>query len=231
MANQSAPQEGQSPQPALAQGSYAYQLFLPRGYGASGDQRWPLLIFLHGAGERGSDLDLVKIHGPPKIAADRPGVPFVTVSPQLPAGSPGWDVATLDAMLDTLVERLRVDPDRIYLTGLSMGGHGVFKWAAARPDRFAAIAPVCGRGDTATACRIKDLPAWAFHGDSDDIVPPSGSFDMVEAIRECGGDPRLTIYPATGHDSWTPAYDDPALYQWLLEQRRSPVPPQEKQSK
>lgn len=223
--------EGQAPQPPLSAGSYAYQLFLPRGYLSSDDARWPLLIFLHGAGERGSDLDLVKLHGPPKIVGDRPGFPFVTVSPQLPADEENWDAAILDAMLDLFVERLRVDPDRIYLTGLSRGGYGVFDWATARPERFAAIAAVCGGGDIAAASRLKDLPVWAFHGDGDDVVPLSESIDMVTAIRACGGDPRLTVYPATGHDSWTPTYEDPALYQWLLEQRRSPLSIEPKQSK
>lgn len=222
--------EGQTPQPALEAGSYAYQLFLPTGYLASGRERWPVLIFLHGSGERGDGLDKVKVHGPPKLLAGRPGFPFITVSPQLPAdGTSHWDVRTLDRMLDLLVKRLRIDPARIYVSGLSLGGHATWDWAAARPDRFAAIAPVAGRGDVAVACALKDVPIWAFHGDSDPIVPVEGSFMMVQAVRRCGGHPRLTLYPATGHDSWTETYDNSALYVWLLEHRRiiRPLPPRD----
>lgn len=213
--------EGQTPQPALEADSYAYQLFLPRGYLASGRERWPLLIFLHGSGERGSDLEKVKVNGPPKLLPGHPGFPFITMSPQLPDdGSEYWNVKTLDRMLDLLVKRLRVDPDRIYVTGLSLGGYATWDWAVVRPDRFAAIAPIAGRGDVAAACKLKDLPIWAFHGDRDDVVPLAGDYDMVQAVRRCGGTPRLTIYPDTGHASWVPAYDDATLYQWLLEHRR-----------
>lgn len=210
---------GQTAQPPVATGGYAYQLFIPRGYAASGKEEWPLLIFLHGSGERGSDIALVKVHGPPKIVAKHPGFPFVTVSPQLPADQ-DWDEAKLEALLASIRKSHRIDPKRIYLTGLSRGGHATWRWAASKPELFAAIAPVSGRGDPISACRLKDMPVWAFHGDKDDVVEPEGSFNMVQAIRGCGGDPRLTIYPGTGHDGWTPTYDDPALYRWLLEQRK-----------
>ena len=117
------------------------------------------------------------------------------------------------------------------MTGLRLGGHATWAWAAQRPDIFAAAVPVAGRGDPASACARKDLPGWAFHGDNDDIVPPIGSFAIVEAIRACKGSvsPRLTLYPGTNHGSWVPAYDDPALYRWLLEQRRQvPAPDMKK---
>lgn len=217
-----APREGQHAQPPVAKDGYPYQLFVPRGYLASGERRWPLMIFLHGSGERGEDIERVKVHGPPKIAAQRPDFPFVTVSPLLPAEE-DWDIAKLDAILDHVVERLRIDPARIYLTGLSRGAHASWRWGAAEPGRFAAIVPVSGRGDPSQACKLKDTPIWAFHGDRDDIVTPFGSFAMVEAIRSCGGRPRLTIYPDTGHDAWTPAYGDPSLYDWLLRQSLRPV--------
>lgn len=210
---------GQTAQPPVARGGYEYQLFVPRGYAASGKEEWPLMIFLHGSGERGSDIARVKVHGPPKIVAQHPGFPFITISPQLPEDQ-DWDQAKLEALLAHIRKTYRIDAKRIYLTGLSRGGHATWRWAAARPDLFAAIAPVSGRGDPVSACRLKDMPVWAFHGDRDDVVEPEGSFAMVQAIRACGGDPRLTIYPATGHDGWTPTYDDPALYRWLLEQRR-----------
>lgn len=220
-----APPSGQSPQPALSRGGYAFQLFLPRAYSSDRKApRWPLMIFLHGSGERGSDLNLVKVHGPPKKADGDPDFPFVLISPQLPADSESWGIAELDALLDHAMKTLNVDPDRILLTGLSLGGHGTWEWAEREPGRFAAIAPVAGRGDPAGACSIKDLPTWAFHGDRDDVVDPRGSFEMQRAIRACGGNAHLTVYPDWGHNSWDPAYDDPALYYWLLRQRRPQKP-------
>lgn len=224
------PREGQYPQRAVAKGGYRYQLFVPRGYLTERDQPWPLIIFLHGSGERGDDIRKVKVHGPPKIVAGRPDFPFITVSPLLPAEE-DWDIAKLDAILDYVTRTLRVDRTRIYLTGLSRGGHASWRWAAAEPDRFAAVAPVSGRGDPSTACRLKATPVWAFHGDRDDIVTPFGSFAIVEAIRSCGGRPRLSIYPDTGHDAWTRTYDDPALYQWLLQYTQPHSTPQEQDKK
>lgn len=212
-------QEGQHPQPSVQPGGYAYQLFVPAGYDESGEQRWPLLLFLHGSGERGADIEKVKVHGPPKIVAQRPDFPFITVSPLLPAGE-DWDIARLDSILDHLAGQLRIDASRVYLTGLSRGAHASWRWSAAEPTRFAAVAPVSGRGDASLGCNLAKTPVWAFHGDRDEIVPPSGSFGIVEAIRACGGKPRLTIYPDTGHDAWTRTYDDPALYLWLLEHSR-----------
>lgn len=218
------PAVGQHPQISLDPDGYVYQLFLPPGATArsEGDAaRWPLIVFLHGSGERGDDIARVKVHGPPKVADRDPNFPFILVSPLLPAEE-DWDTAKLDRILDHLVRTLPIDPGRIYLTGLSRGGHATWRWAAAEPDRFAAIAPVAGWGDPATACALKDLPVWAFHGDRDDVVTPEGSFAMARAIRACGGRmSRLTIYPDLGHNAWDPAYADPEFYLWLLSHRLS----------
>jgi predicted peptidase len=212
--------EGQHPHAALADGGYAFQLYLPPGAAAKRPMaRYPLMIFLHGSGERGTNLAQVKVHGPPKIADRDPTFPFLLVSPQLPAEQ-DWDLDKLRTLLAWAMKTLPADPDRILLTGLSRGGHATWRWGAAEPTRFAALAPVAGRGDPATACALKSIPVWAFHGDRDDVVTPEGSFAMARAIRACGGQPRLTIYPDLGHNSWDPAYDDPALYYWLLAQRR-----------
>ncbi len=214
--------DGQHPQAPLAQDGYSYQLHLPLGAAQAGDngEQWPLLLFLHGSGERGSDIARVKTHGPPKIADQDPAFPFILLSPQLP-DEEDWDLAKLDAILDHVLATLPVDRSRVYLTGLSRGGHATWRWGAAEPERFAALAPVAGRGDPADGCALVATPTWAFHGDRDDVVTPEGSFAMARAIRACGGrQTRLTIYPDLGHNAWDPAYEDPALYLWLLRHRR-----------
>jgi predicted peptidase len=198
-----------------------YLLYLPAGFRANGDTEYPLLIFLHGSGEAGEDLGRLKVHGPPRIVESRRDFPFIVASPQTPASDRGFDYAMLDALLDELLERLPVDPDRLYLTGLSLGGEWTYGWASTRPERFAAIAPVCGTWTPVVACRLKNVPVWAFHGAEDDVVPLAGDQAMVDAINACGGDGRLTVYPDTGHDAWTRAYADERLYAWLLGHRRT----------
>jgi len=154
-----------------------FLLYLPAGFDPSGRTRYPLLIFLHGSGESGEDLETVKVHGPPKLVASKPDFPFIVASPQARNHIERFDPATLDAMLDELLEQLPVDPDRIYLTGLSMGGIWTYGWAIRHPERFAAIAPVCGLWDPGDACRLKDVPVWAFHGAQDPVVPLRRSGD------------------------------------------------------
>jgi predicted peptidase len=195
-----------------------YLLFLPKGY-PRGRKRWPLILFLHGAGERGRNLELVKKHGPPKIVEEREDSPFILVSPQCPRGET-WKSDVLDALLDEVIASCRVDPRRVYLTGLSMGGYGTWSLACDHPERFAAIAPVCGGGRRIEAHKLKDTPVWAFHGARDDIVPVAESERMVTALEECGGNAKLTVYPDAGHDSWTETYSNPALYKWFLRHRR-----------
>ncbi len=196
-----------------------YLLFLPKGYENS-DKRWPLMLFLHGAGESGSDLDKVKIHGPPKLVESKPDFPFILVSPQSPGR--GWNADALNGLLDEVMRQYRVDPDRVYLTGLSMGGYGTWTLAAAHPEKFAAIVPICGGGNPGDAPKLARLPIWVFHGAKDLTVPQERSKEMVQAIQAAGGNPKLTVYPKAGHDSWTQTYDNPNLYQWLLQQKRKP---------
>ncbi|MEW4448253.1 hypothetical protein [Qipengyuania sp. JC766] len=214
---------GQFPQAPVEEGGYEWQLHVPRALAAQDPEDrklWPLMIFLHGSGERGSDVARVKVHGPPKVADADPDFPFILISPLLPSDE-DWNIEKLRAILDRALQSHPVDPDRIYLTGLSRGGHATWRWAAQEPGLFAAIAPVAGRGDEATACNLTEIPVWAFHGDRDDVVVPEGSFAMSRAIRACGGRrSRLTIYPDLGHNSWDPAYADPALYLWLLKHRK-----------
>lgn len=194
-----------------------YLLYLPSGYETS-RQKWPLVLFLHGAGESGTELAKVKMHGPPKLVEAGREFPFILVSPQ--CSSRGWNADSLNALLDDLVQTYRVDKDRVYVTGLSMGGYGTWSLAAAHPEKFAAIAPVCGGGNPKDAAKLARLPIWVFHGAKDPTVPLQRSEEMVQAINAAGGNPKFTIYPEAGHDSWTETYNNPEFYTWLLAQKR-----------
>jgi predicted peptidase len=205
-----------------------YLLYLPEGYKADPEKRWPLMVFLHGSGERGTNLAKVAVHGPPKIVKTKRDFPFILVSPQCPAGSIWSDEAVL-ALLDEIEEKYRVDQNRVYLTGLSMGGYGTWSIGLKNPERFAAIAPICGGGSILDVllvapgkqAALKRLPVWAFHGAKDNVVPLEQSEQMVSALKKAGNEnTKLTVYPEAGHDSWTEAYDMQELYEWLLEQTR-----------
>ena len=204
-----------------------YLLFLPRDYEARGAKRWPLIVFLHGAGERGTNVELVTKHGPPKRVAADPDFPFVVLSPQCPPGTT-WNLDTLEALLDDTLARHAVDPKRVYLTGLSMGGFGSWAWAAANPERFAAVVPICGGGDPIPvrlmSGRRRDalakLPIWCFHGAKDNVVALAESQRMIDAYKSIGNEVRLTVYPEAGHDSWTETYANPELYSWLSQHAR-----------
>lgn len=199
-----------------------YLLYIPEDY-AKAKKPWPVVLFLHGAGERGEDLEKVKVHGPPKLAGQGKAMPFICVSPQCPEKS-WWSgddqVAALKALLDDVEARYRVDKDRVYVTGLSMGGFGTWALAIDQPKRFAAIAPICGKGDPAKVAVIKDVPAWVFHGAKDGAVPTKESEVMVDALKAAGGKPKFTVYPEAGHDSWTETYASDEFWTWLLAQRR-----------
>ena len=203
-----------------------YLLYLPRDYGRQRGRRWPLLLFLHGAGHRGStlaDLERLESHGIPKVLRERVGLPFVAVSPQTASY---WVPQRLAALLDEVQRRYAVDRRRVYATGLSLGGYGTWDLATAYPHRFAAIAPIAGGGGLWSAayqrrtCRLRDVAVWAFHGARDTVVLPRESQAMVSAVRRCGGEARLTLYADAAHDSGRRTYDDPRLYRWLLRHSR-----------
>ena len=201
--------------------SLGYLLAVPDDYDAEGEPL-PLLLFLHGAGERGDNLDRVAIHGPPKMIRQGHTFNAIVVSPQCPADTWWTDHTTmLIALLDQIEAEYNIDADRVYITGLSMGGYGTFALAARQPERFAAAVPICGGGIPITARRLNSMPMWVFHGDADNVVPVSESTRMVEAMNNQGGEnARLTIYEGVGHNSWDRAYGDEAMWQWLFEQRR-----------
>jgi len=204
------------------------------------DHRYPVILFLHGAGERGVDNARQLKYLPEWLAApeERERRPCFVVAPQcrpdhawvaidwqtkqvppLPS-EPAVDLAAALAALDAVLAREPVDPRRIYLTGLSMGGYGSWELAARHPDRFAAVLPICGGGDVATAERLAPLPIWSFHGTADPVVPLEVSRRMVRAVETAGGRPVCSELPGVGHDSWTPAYRNPAVLDWLFAQRR-----------
>ncbi len=201
-----------------------YLLYLPREYDAEQATRWPLILFLHGSGERGENLELVTNQGLPKLIEQGQDFPFIIVSPQCPTH--GWwtteiNIAALAALIDEIEQNYAVDHDRIYLTGISMGGYGAWALATAYPDRFAAVVPICGGGNPTTVCALRHIPVWTFHGDQDRAVPIEQTLAMVDALQACGGNVKFTVYPGVGHDSWTRTYDNPELYRWFLEQHRS----------
>ncbi|MCE5322694.1 dienelactone hydrolase family protein [bacterium] len=198
-----------------------YSLILPQGYEVGKGKLWPLVVFLHGAGERGDDLEKLKVHGPTKLAAQGKQFPFIILAPLCPEDC--WWNNEADKtikLIDETVSNYNVDKNRIYLTGISMGGYGTWHLAAKIPNRLAAIAPICGGGDPASAGIIKNIPVWVFHGDKDPTVPIEKSQEMVDAVRSAGGSPKLTIYPGIEHDSWTATYESDEFWQWMLEQKR-----------
>lgn len=197
-----------------------YFVHLPPGYDNDPQKKWPVILFLHGSGERGYDLKLLARQPLVQGIEKRKDFPFILIAPQV---SPGewWSIPELDDLLDSLPSKYRVDTDRIYLTGLSMGGFATWAYLAAEPERFAAAVPICGGGDPADAARFKDVPIQVFHGQVDDAVPIQRSQEMVDALKKLGRDVPFTVYPDVDHFSWIPTYKNPELYKWLLEQKRS----------
>jgi len=200
-----------------------YVVFVPHDY--IGDKEYPLILFLHGAGERGDDGEKpVKqgIGNAIKFKGGEKKFPFFVVFPQCSAkgtwkaGGPDADRAL--AILDEVQVRYKIDPKRVYLTGLSLGGMGTWSLAAAHPERWAAIVPICGGGDAKTAEKIKNIPCWIFHGDADKAVNVEKSREMKKALETAGGKPHYTEYEGVGHNSWDKAYATKELYEWMLKQ-------------
>lgn len=205
-------------------GDLKYVVYVPNDY--TGDKAYPVILFLHGSGERGTDgLNQAK-GGLGKAIRDKlkkkGAFEFIAVFPQAvktwQAGSP--DAANALAILSEVEKTYKTDKNRVYLTGLSMGGSGTWSLAAAQPERWAAIVPVCGGGNSKAAEKIKDIPCWCFHGDDDKAVPVQKSRDMIEALKKAGASPHYTEYPGVGHNSWDNAYGTAELYSWLLKQKR-----------
>ena len=199
-----------------------YALFVPHDY--NGDKAYPLVLFLHGAGETGSDgkkQTYVGLGPVARMNADK--FHFFILFPQ--SQDHTWNADSKDGqraldMLAAVQKEYKIDDKRLYLTGLSMGGFGTWSLAAKYPDRWAAIVPICGGGDPEQAKALKDIPCWVFHGDADPAVPVKRSRDMIEALKAVGGQPKYDEYAGVGHNSWEMAYNTPALYEWLLMQHK-----------
>ena len=200
--------------------NFRYTVNLPKDYDRT--KTYPLVFFLHGAGERGDDLEVACTHGYMRYVREQDkDYPFIFVAPQCP----GWDywgcyTESLLHFIDYICDTYPVDRDRVILTGLSMGGTGTWMLAMADPDRFAAIVPVCGTGIVWNAKRLAGLPIRIYHGDDDPIVPFEESVSMLRELTRAGADVKLTICYGAGHNAWEVAYQDDALIDWMMAQKR-----------
>jgi len=195
-----------------------YLLYLPKDY-ENNENEWPLMLYLHGGGATGVNVNRVKKNGPPKLIEEGREYPFIVVSPQHKKGT-RFSNDFLKALIDEIVANYHVDEDRLYVTGLSGGGTATWNLAMEYTHRFAAIAPICGRGNPDGAHRIKHLPVWVFHGAKDKLRSVRTSEEMVTALKAVEGNVRFTVYPEAGHDAWTETYNNPEFYEWLLKQKR-----------
>jgi predicted peptidase len=195
-----------------------YRTYLPDDYSDSGADH-PLLMFLHGAGERGNDLKALTNTALPKHIEDGLDLPFVTVCPQCPEND-WWDSKSLAALLEKATDEYHVDKSRVYLTGLSMGGRGTWELANRISGKLAAIAPICPPFFFVNPDNFRDLPIWCFHGVMDSVIPVSDSVRMVRMLRGAGCKVEFTAYANADHDSWTETYTNPRLYEWLLSHQR-----------
>jgi predicted peptidase len=195
-----------------------YMLIFPAGYSRI-DRPWPMILFLHGGTARGQNLDLVKTYGPPLLAEEQADFSFVVLAPQCPDGE-YWTTKAdiLAALLDNIIKKYQIDPERVYLTGTSMGGNGTWNLVARRPEYFAAVAPMAASPEIPDIWheRFISMPIWAFHGDQDTICPLKDDEAMINALREQGASPRFTVFPGKGHYIGKEAYQNSDLYDWFL---------------
>ncbi len=196
-----------------------YYLYLPQDYQKKAEV--PLLVFLHGGGESGGDLEALKTNGPPKMLAEGREFPFAILAPQNPNTKKWWNTRAIMALLESIQEKYRIDSERVYLTGLSRGGGAAWELAVNYPEKFAAMAVVCGMAPLPYASWInKEMPIWVFHGTEDKSVPFSESENMVARLKEMNYDVTFTIYEGVGHNSWVQAYNTDELYDWFMNQKK-----------
>jgi predicted peptidase len=210
-------------QQAYTSSHLQYLLYLPENYGSVVGEKWPLILFLHGSGERGDDPQKIKKYCLPRELESRPDFPFIVLSPLCPADTRWIDLsASVMHLLNEILARYNIDERCVYLAGFSMGGEGVWYIAVEYPARFAAISPVAGKiPDTenflSRLCVLKHMPIWVFHGTSDEFVPFENSQTLVDALQACDGDVRFTVYEGFTHgQSSDTTYRDERLYNWFL---------------
>ena len=198
-----------------------YYVYYPADYNQDKTRDFPLLLYLHGGGKKGAVLESVKNSGPLERVAEGERFPFLILAPLNPHHKMWWDVRAVKQLLDTVVANNKVAADRIYLTGSSRGGGAAWEMAINYPSTFAALAVVCGMTAVPYAAWLdKDMPIWVFHGTDDDAILVSESEEMVKKLKSLGYQVRFTKYEGVGHDAWTRAYHDDALYKWLMMQQR-----------
>jgi predicted peptidase len=198
---------------------YRYLLYLPQNYGKLPTRKWPLLVYLHGKSRRGYNLEKLKQYGPPYLISEGWNFTFIIVSPQCPPDR-NWNKDDwFPSLYNDLLSKYRIDPSRIYLTGMSMGGSGVWSLAMRHPEYFAAAIPLCGGWSTRDIKAMKDIPVWAFHGALDDIVSPQETEKLVEALRAVGGQVKYSKLAGQGH-SIHKVYERIDIYEWLLRHKK-----------
>lgn len=209
----------QSSLTAKARKKYEYLLYLPKQYKAD-NEAYPLVIYLHGGGQKGNDLNKLKTYGLPQLVDQGREFNFIIASPQCPEGK-FWSTDNwFDSLYAELTTKYRVDQKRIYLTGISMGGYGTWQTAIAYPDKFAAIVPLCGGCDDSTqVCQLKDMPVWTFHGTADDLIPINETERLVNRLNQCNGKVKFTRLENEGH-AIQYLYENNTIYDWLLKQHR-----------
>lgn len=192
-----------------------YLMYIPEGYNEKKSYKWPIVFFLHGVGEMGADISVLKNVGLSKVMK---GKEFIMVAPLCNKG--WWNAASLEVVYQQVMADLHVDSSRVYLTGLSMGGFGTWDWSTFKPDHFAAMVPICGGGNVNLMANIKSKPIWVFHSADDKTVSVEQSRVLVKKLKELGSNVKYTEYPTGGHDAWTRAYNTPELFTWLLQQHK-----------
>ena len=210
---------GNSPLMAEKSKTYRYLAYLPEGYDKSNTKAWPLIIYLHGSSCKGNNLDRLKKYGPPFYLERGMDVDAIVISPQCPSNK-NWTVGSwFESFYQEIKEKYNVDPSRVYLTGMSLGGFGTWDIASRYPDYFAAIMPLCGGGKTNMVETLKDIPTWVFHGEVDRKVRINRSEEMVEALQEVGSKPIFSVLKGQGHGIQK-VYADQNIYKWLLSQHK-----------
>ncbi len=199
--------------------TYPYLAYTPEGYNKDDKKEWPLIIYLHGSSCKGNNLEKLKKYGPPFYLERGMQVDAIVISPQCPSNK-NWTVGSwFESFYKELKSKYNIDPSRVYLTGMSLGGFGTWDLASRYPDIFAAIVPLCGGGRTNMAETMKDIPTWVFHGDLDKTVRISRSEEMVNAMKNLGSNPKFSILKGQGHGIQK-VYSDQTVYEWLFSHQK-----------